>query len=333
MSQTERIFFIDRAIREDGGIAVSAIASRFEICPRQAKRDIEYMRDRLDAPIVWSANHRQYEYASSWDSLQFADEKSVFTFAFLKAMLTEYHYIPVLSNDILALLQEKIIGRYAGIAEKVSYELPDMESIDGGIAYALCQALLAPRELEITYTDSKGAESERAIVPLRLVNYAGKWYCVALDSKSSEMRTFAVSRICCAKTAQLCHEGSLPQASEVERYLSSSYGIFKGEPIGRATLRFYGGAARAVREQVWHRDQTAIPVSMSDGSEALDLTLPVHDWTELLGRALRCGSNCEVVAPEKFRAQWREEIGRMVELAGKQQGDYYSSYRHFATPE
>ncbi|MFA6007997.1 MAG: WYL domain-containing protein, partial [Candidatus Shapirobacteria bacterium] len=103
-----------------------------------------------------------------------------------------------------------------------------------------------------------------------------------------------------------------------ERYLSSSYGIFKGNPIGRATLRFYGGAARAVREQVWHKDQTAIQVSLPDGSKALDLTLPVHDWTELLGRALRCGSNCEVVAPKDFRAQWKEEIGRMGELAGNE---------------
>ena len=317
MSQTERIFFIDRTIREHGGIDVSTIASRFEICSRQAKRDIEYMRDRLDAPIGWSADRRRYEYTASWESLRFADEKSFFAFAFLKAMLTEYHYIPVISNDALTLLQEKIAGRYASIAEKVRYELPDMESIDGDIAYALCQALLQPRELEIAYTDSKGAESERAIVPLRLVNYAGKWYCAALDSKSGEMRTFAVSRIRRAKAAHPCNETSLPQPCEVERFLSSSYGIFKGEPIGRATLRFYGGAARAVREQVWHRDQIALPVPLPDGSEALDLTLPVHDWTELLGRALRCGSNCEVMAPEEFRTQWREEIGRMGKLAVK----------------
>lgn len=285
------------------------------------------MRDRLDAPIVWSADRHRYEYTSSWDSLRFADEKSFLAFAFLKAILTEYHYVPVVSNDILALLKEKIAGRYAGIAEKVSYELPDMESIDGDIAYALCQALLQPRELEITYTDSKGTESERVIVPLRLVNYAGKWYCVALDSKSGEMRTFAISRIRHAKTAQPCRKTILPPNDEIDRYLSSSYGIFKGEPIGRATLRFYGGAARAVREQVWHKDQTItitpVPESSPDGGgssstpEAIDLTLPVHDWTELLGRALRCGSNCEVVAPEEFRAQWREEIGRMRVLAGK----------------
>ncbi len=61
VSQTERIFFIDRTIREHRGIAVSTIASRFGICPRQAKRDIEYMWDRLNAPIAWSANRRRYD--------------------------------------------------------------------------------------------------------------------------------------------------------------------------------------------------------------------------------------------------------------------------------
>jgi len=325
VSQTERIFHIDRSIREHRGVTVAEIVKKFEVSERQAKRDIEYMRDRLGAPIVWATHCRRYEYTVAWDSLRFADEKSFLAFAFLQAMLTEYHYIPVISNDILALLKEKIAGRYAGIAEKVSYELPDMESIDGDIAYALCQALLHSCELKIAYTDSKGIESARVIVPLRLVNYAGKWYCIALDSKSGEMRTFAISRIHCAKTAQPCSRTILPSDDEIERYLSSSYGIFKGDPIGRATLRFYGGAARAVREQVWHRDQTIMPVpefspngdSASIALEAIDLTLPVHDWTELLGRALRCGSSCEVVAPEEFRAQWREEIGRMGELVVK----------------
>ncbi|MCX7026707.1 MAG: WYL domain-containing protein, partial [Spirochaetes bacterium] len=69
MSQTERIFHIDREIREKGGASVVEVATRFEVCERQVKRDIEYMRDRLDAPIFWSAARRRYEYSEPWDSL------------------------------------------------------------------------------------------------------------------------------------------------------------------------------------------------------------------------------------------------------------------------
>jgi predicted DNA-binding transcriptional regulator YafY len=320
MSQTERVFHIDRAIGEFGGVKVADIAKKFEVCTRQAKRDIEYMRDRLGAPIVWSAPRRRYEYSEVWNSLRSADEKSLFAFAFLKAILAEYAYVPILSDELIAILEERIAGRYSRIADRVRYELPDLERIENDVAFALCQALLDNSAIDIDYSDAKGERSARSIVPLRLVNYAGKWYCVALDSRSSELRTFAVSRIGKASSAEHAKGAAPvpPSDEEIDHFLSSSYGIFKGEPIGRATLRFYGGAARAVREQVWHRDQTLTDVIAGDGRSSLDLSLPVHDWTELMGRALRCGSNCEVVAPEEFRARWREEIGRMGKLAGSQ---------------
>jgi len=389
MSQTERIFFIDRRMRDRGGVTVSQISQTFEVCARQAKRDIEYMRDRLNAPIAWSSPHRRYEYSEQWEGLRFADEKSLLALSFLRSILSQYHYVPVLSEELVALAQEKLGGRYAAIADKVIYELSDMESLDNDIAYALCQSLLDSSSLGIEYIDSKGQNSRRRIVPARLVNYSGKWYCIALDSLSGELRTFSVARIhnpvfvskgsvtidgtahdratkggtansgapsqaptidaVCGPASTIdraANSGAPSQApgnkganqetpsineADVERYISASYGIFKGKPIGTATLRFYGGAARAVREQVWHKDQVltevALPggeavcaggaASASGGQTALDLTLPVHDWTELLGRALRCGANCEVMGPAEFRRLWMEEIDRMKALTEK----------------
>ena len=87
--------------------------------------------------------------------------------------------------------------------------------------------------------------------------------------------------------------------------------------LGTATLRFFGGAARAVKIQQWHRDQQIIPAAEVSDPDALDLSLPVHDWTEILGRALRCGSNCEVLGPPEFRALWKEEIRKMGKRANK----------------
>ncbi len=334
MSQTERIFYIDLSIREGGGAAVADVASRFEVCGRQVKRDIEYMRDRLGAPIVWSAPRRRYEYSEAWNSLRAADEKSLLALAFLKSILDKYAYVPVLSKELIDLLTARTPARSAAVANKVHYELPDLERIEDGVVLSLCRALLEAEQLEIDYTDAKGERSARSILPLRLVNYAGKWYCAALDSKSGELRTFSASRIAAATataggprpsgTEGGFHSppkdsgrlASLPSDEAVDRFLSSSYGIFKGEPIGRATLRFYGGAARAVREQRWHPEQTLSDMVTPGGSPALDLTLPVHDWTELLGRALRCGANCEVVGPPEFREKWAAEIKKMSALAG-----------------
>jgi predicted DNA-binding transcriptional regulator YafY len=315
MSQTERIFYIDREIREGRGARIADAAGRFEVSERQIKRDIEYMRDRLGAPIEWSTKDHRYIYCEPWESLAAADEKSLFAISFLKSIIAEYAYVPVLSNDLIAFLNQKISHRYSRIADRVSYELPDIEKIGGTIAYTLCQALLDQAALKIEYLDAKGEKSQRTIFPAHLLNYSGKWYCIAQDSKSASLRTFLVSRIESAQEILAPLEGLAPPSEEeIRQYISSSYGIFKGSPIGTATLRFTGGAARAVRQQEWHRDQVLRETETEDGSLVVELSLPVHDWTEILGRALRCGAHCEVLAPPEFRERWSAEIRRMADL-------------------
>ncbi len=320
MSQTERIFYVDREIREGRGAMIADVAERFEVSERQVKRDIEYMRDRLGAPIEWDAKRRRYVYREPWESLAAADEKSLFAISFLKSILSEYAYVPVLSNELIGFLEGKISRRYERIADRVSYELPTIERIGNTIAYTLCQALVDQAALKIEYLDSKGEKSSRVILPAHLINYSGKWYCIARDSKSLELRTFSVARMEAAKEIlNPSPDLVLPTKEEIEKHLSSSYGIFKGDPIGRASLRFTGGAARAIRHQEWHREQSIQESSAPDGSLVVDLSLPVHDWTEILGRALRCGATCEVLAPHEFRERWVSEIRRMAELVIKAQ--------------
>ena len=317
VSQMERIFFIDRTIQERGGVNVREIAATFEVSERQAKRDIEYLRYRLGAPVEWSAPKRQYIYSAPWDGLKFASEKSLFALAFFRAILDRYSYIPVLSEELIDELKRKIGARYASIAEHVRYELPDLQPISDDISYRICRSLLEQHNLRITYRDAHDVESERTIVPLRLINYAGKWYCAAYDSLSGKLRVFAIARIKEAYEAEPSHF-PLPGDDEIERFLSSSYGIFKGDPVGTATLQFRNGAARAIRDQIWHPDQVLTISDNNAGDEyTVDLSLPVHDWTELLGRALRCGADCEVLGPQEFRERWVEEIERMAEMAGK----------------
>ena len=107
-----------------------------------------------------------------------------------------------------------------------------------------------------------------------------------------------------------------PDPAAVEAMLASSYGIFKGAPIGTASLRFYDGAARGVRAQTWHPEQKIEETTLPSGEYRLDLHLPVHDWTEILQRALQAGAFCEVLSPPEFRERWRTAIQAMSARAG-----------------
>ncbi|MGO8695689.1 MAG: WYL domain-containing protein [Rectinemataceae bacterium] len=53
-----------------------------------------------------------------------------------------------------------------------------------------------------------------------------------------------------------------------------------------------------------------------DGEPYTDITVPVADWTELLGRVLSFGSAAEALAPPELRKAWKDEIRRMGKKAG-----------------
>jgi len=92
--------------------------------------------------------------------------------------------------------------------------------------------------------------------------------------------------------------------------LGSGYGIFVGERIRKAVLRFTPEAARWVSREKWHSRQRG--EYESDGSYRL--TVPYTDETELIMDILRHGQEVEVVSPERLRksvhARLREATAR-----------------------
>ena len=53
MSQMERIYKLDRLFRRKRPPSKHEILDMFEISPAQFKRDLEYMRNRLGAPVTF----------------------------------------------------------------------------------------------------------------------------------------------------------------------------------------------------------------------------------------------------------------------------------------
>jgi predicted DNA-binding transcriptional regulator YafY len=61
MSQLERIYKLDRMLRRKQPPAKREILRHFEISQAQFKRDLDFMRDRLGAPITFDAETGGYE--------------------------------------------------------------------------------------------------------------------------------------------------------------------------------------------------------------------------------------------------------------------------------
>ena len=222
--------------------------------------------------------------------------------------------MPLSEGSALDRLLELVPPSLRDAEGAIRYQLPAYEPADIEKLVLMVRALSDSRCLDIAYRDAKGRSSARKVEILRLVNYAGSWYCVAYDRSKAELRTFRLSRLARASLSKDKADTRIDQA-EVERFLGSSYGMFKGSGDKKATMRFYGRALPIVQGELWHPDQERSEGIDRDRGNYIELSVPVSRWEEILGRVLRFGADAEPVSPAVFRELWKEEIARMAAVS------------------
>jgi predicted DNA-binding transcriptional regulator YafY len=90
----------------------------------------------------------------------------------------------------------------------------------------------------------------------------------------------------------------------LDEVLRAGYGIFAGESVERAVLKFSPGRARWVANEVWHSRQ--VGRMEADGSYVLEL--PYSQEPELVMDVLKYGSEVEVLSPASLRRRVAREL-------------------------
>jgi predicted DNA-binding transcriptional regulator YafY len=62
LSNIHRITWFDQQIRAHNYPNRETLAEKFEISTRQAQRDIDYLKETMDAPLKYNAKRRGYYY-------------------------------------------------------------------------------------------------------------------------------------------------------------------------------------------------------------------------------------------------------------------------------
>ena len=63
MDRTERFYRIELLIKRQAGVSFEQLLSELEVSPATLKRDLQYLRDRMDAPIVYARDENVYRFA------------------------------------------------------------------------------------------------------------------------------------------------------------------------------------------------------------------------------------------------------------------------------
>lgn len=313
MSQTERINYIGRTCVERGGVSLREIAEEFGVTERTAGRDIEYMRNRMDAPIEFNRKNHRYELVKPWGDYTNIEERMIILSAYMNSLLDTIPLGSTMNSDLKNTISQGLSLKGRRVLENVEYRAQSIDLPDYSIFKQVTEAISRNCALRISYSNIKDEHSEdRIIEPLRLINYSSTWYIVAYDHKSKELRSFHLSRIQSIELEKKIDIRSIP-ANDMNAFLHNSFGIFLGKENQLCTIRFSGIAAKVVSTQIWHRDQKM--VKNEDGT--IDLTVPARNFDELINRVLSFRGDGKPLSPERFVLEYNEVVNKMYASLGK----------------
>ena len=336
MDRTERFYRIELLIKRQSGVSFEQLLSELEVSPATLKRDLQYLRDRMDAPIVYARDENVYRFADGaapgadgGASARAGTGKTHelpgvwFSEKELHALLTMHQLIAglddggVLGRHLQPLL-DKLHGMLGAsgdeaqsLMRRVRIVNPAKRAVTSRWFEEAVSAVLSRRRLLISYyTRSKRSESERVLSPQRLLHYRNTWYLDAWCHASEGLRRFALDAV---RSAKVLDEPArdLPMAA-VEEALDQGYGIFGGARLQWATLHFSTEAAQWVAQEEWHPQQQLKP--QADGS--LRMRIPYSDSTELVMDVLRHGPNVRVLSPPELVEQVREQLQQTLAAYG-----------------
>lgn len=311
----ERITKIVRFIRRKKSASMAFLKAELEVSEASIKRDIEFLRERLDCPIEWNRSQRGYvirddlaqggrfELPGIW-----FDSSEVF------ALLMMLHLVdgvqPGLLEEHIGPLRSKLRDLLAegskapkSLESKLKLIHFAARKVEPKHFQVVAGALLENKRLTLQYWNRGHAErTTRIISPQQLVHYRENWVLDAWCHERNGLRTFALDAI---EDAQVLNEAAIEVSQEqMQAHFRSGYGIFAGTATRVAKLKFTKERAQWVDKERWHHEQKSH--YLEDGSYVLEV--PYSNDKELLMDLLRHSPEVEVLDPPALRKRLHDAL-------------------------
>jgi predicted DNA-binding transcriptional regulator YafY len=317
MGRTERLYAIDRLLKQRGALTLNEFISLLEVSRATFRRDLDYLRERLHAPIIWDTAEKKYCFDSVKKFKAYAlpglwfNETEIYALLAMQQLLDDIEpgllapHLGPLKKKLYSLIKKGEVEPET-VARRIRISPLAKRTSTPTFFEIVASGVLHRKQLRIThYNRHTNKTLTRQISPLRLVYYRDNWYLDSLCHLRDDLRSFAVDAI---KSVIATPEGAIDVPLErVRQVFDAGYGMFSGVQRNWAELRFSAYRARWVSNEIWHPDQVG---SFDDEGRYL-LKIPYNDPRELIGDILRHGAECEVLGPHEFRQMVKQEVGKL----------------------
>lgn len=331
MTKTARVYRIEMLIKARGHVSFRELLDELEVSPATLKRDLEYLRDQLGAPIEYDRFLNGYKFGADFRGRKhelpglWFNERELYSLLMTHQLLSDLDGQGTLSRHLQPLLERvhQMLGttdaEAKAIVKRVKIISPARRPVPSKFFELIGEALVKRRRVSMRYfSRGRGEVSQRVVSPQRLVHYRNTWYVDAWCHRSEGLRRFALDAI--EEAALLDARAKDVPLKQVEAEMDGGYGIYAGAKTQWATLVFEPQAAQWVSREEWH------PMQLGRWLRGgrYELRVPYADATELGMDILRHGEQVRVVEPaalvEQIRAALHRACARYLPPSGAAAG-------------
>jgi len=308
-TQAERLLALDQLLKNNQYPNCTSFAADWEISSKTAQRDIDFLRDRMRAPLEYDALHRGYYYTEPTFMLPAVQMNEGELAALLmgsKMRTPMADKLTAVFNKLSALLPDNITVRPEELFTHFSFSAPPAMPISSKVWKKVVQGLETQRMLEIKYCNWKGEITHR-VAPVHLANLQGDWYLFVQFEGFDNFRQIALSRIqsikLLRKRAEICGTFS------AKKELADTFSKFAGEnkPF-RVTVQFDAEIADSVLERQWHPKQEV--KILKDGR--VEISFDAKGDLEIKRWVMAFGRHAKVKSPKWLKEQITNEAKAML---------------------
>ena len=293
---------------------IGELAGMLERSSRTVKRDLQYMRDQLGAPLQYDHGRGGWRYLEvGWapPPVRIGEGEFLAFFTAEKVLSAAGHTseATLLRNalaKLAAFLPDEVSVNLATLGESLTFQQSSHVEVESVILQGLARAAAKRQTVSFDYySQHRNVQTHRAADILLLHNFAGDWYAVAFDHLRKEVRDFHVGRI--KHLQETSKYFAIPAGWDFKDYLRKGFFMMRGGRRTKVSIVFDAYQARWMRErQPFHPDECREELSRGE----LRISFPVGiNGLEAVARfCLAYAGHCRAEGPDSLRKLIRAKL-------------------------
>jgi predicted DNA-binding transcriptional regulator YafY len=316
LRQQERILQLDTFLRNHERTTAQFLAERLEVSERTVRADIEFLKNRLNAPIKFSRSKGFHYEDLDWRLSTFPlTQGELFALTLGARMLQAYSgtaYQQELATAITQLSQRLPEQTWVDLQqlseERILFRSGVETDLNPELWRTLEEACRQQRSVQMTYyTASRDAKSDRKFDPYLLHIYRGtNPYTIGYCHNRQAIRWFRVDRV--QQLEMLGERFVRDPTFDAKSHLEMIFQHEVGSKTVEVAIWFDGATAPYIRERRWHPTQTL----EEHLNGAVTLRMKVKGLNDLKRWVLGYGKGAIVQEPPELVQLVKDELAGMA---------------------